>query len=144
MPEGLEIRDAVIQRALEQMRQPYAETQQAQPRELNPTLLAMLGSVADGASTYRTMKRGNREDNAALQGMSPTGTALSAMGSGLLGAGVSHLIGQKWPKVGRALAGNLGAHQIGIAANNLGPLGPGQSSIHTYHDAVMRALRENK
>lgn len=91
-----------------------------QQNDLSPTLLALLGAAADGASTYGFLKSGTgKEGNRALSGMSPLGAGIGAASSGLAGVGLAKLLGKKFPKLADALIANQGARQIGLAAENI-------------------------
>jgi uncharacterized membrane protein YebE (DUF533 family) len=142
----LDLSDAVVQRAVAQVAPvvPVAPARTpAARREPNPSLLALLGSLADGASTAYLLKRGGGEDNAMLRGLQgkPGLTGLAVAGGGLAQAAVTHLIGKKFPKLGRAAMANQGATQIGLAAENFSrPTGRSESSIDTYRQAVVRAM----
>lgn len=89
---------------------------------MSPHTLATLGGLADAASTYAFMKKGDRKEANPLVNMianqQPELTALTALG-GLLGTKLAtKLIAKKWPKVADMIAANLGAEQLGLAAQN--------------------------
>jgi len=90
---------------------------------MSPHTLATIGGLADAASTYAFMKRGNmRETNPLVNAIAkgnPEMTGLTAIGGLLATKGLTHLIGKKWPKAADAIAANLGAQQLGLGVHNL-------------------------
>lgn len=108
---------------------------------LNPELSAILGSVADGASTYNFMKRGSgREDNAMLGGAGgPAATGMAAAAPGLIAAIAGRLLKNKLPgELIDSILGNLGASQMGLAGNNMNLTT--KSSQARYDDMVSDAM----
>lgn len=124
----LEIKDELINELVkrEAMKERFAP-KQPEPRivpegSVNPTLLAILGAIGDGATTYRFLKNGTAaEDNAMLQGMGPVGTGLAGAGSGIGTALAGRLLKGKLPQsLIDAIVSNMGAHQTvmtGTASN---------------------------
>lgn len=139
----LDLSEAVLQRALAQVepQAPARPPKTAGRTDLNSTLLAILGAGADGASTYHLMRQGSSEDNAIFAGRSPATTGLAVAGSGVAQAGLTHLLGKKFPKLAKALMGNQAGLSIGLAAENFArPTGRAESSMNTYRKAVAAAM----
>lgn len=111
--------------------------------ELNPTLLSILGSLADGVSTYNFMRQGGLEDNSLYQSLSgsPIGTGLAVAGTGLAELGLSRLLGKKFPGLAKTLLANQAAQRIGLAGENFAqPTNRKESSIDSYNRAVTREI----
>lgn len=110
------------------------QTETRAPRGFSPTTLGLMGSGADGLSTYAMMRGGRGEDNNTLQGMSPGKTGLATAGMGLAGVAGYKLLAKKFPKLARILAVNHAASQIGTAGRNFsGYDNLGASSIESYN-----------
>lgn len=108
---------------------------------LSPRMAAWLGGLADAASTYHFLRQGTgTEGNALMRGVqSPNKALVGALGGfaatqGLLAA-LRHI---KRP-VADAVEANLGALQLGYAANNMNSRSAAPSSA-LYHGALMRNL----
>lgn len=125
------------------MRQTQKPPQQEERESLSPTVMALLGSAADGASTYKFMKEGRlSEDNAMLAGHGPLVTGLSAAGTGLAGIGLSKLIGMKYPKIGNALLANLAGQQLGVGLQNFA--GPRtESAFQTVNKGLASGIKSD-
>lgn len=112
--------------------------------ELNPALLGVLGSVADGASTYNFMRKGLGEDNAAFGalGGKPLPTSLAVVGTSLAGLAASKLLEKKFPSLAKVLMANQAAQSIGLAGQNFTqPTDRKDSSFDTQNQAVTNAIR---
>lgn len=103
---------------------PKGESATRQNRsELDPSLMTLLGSLADGASTYTFMRQGRDEDNALYHKMgvthSPiaTGAMVAATGP-LLELGIKKVLGKRFPSLARALSSQHAAQRVAIAAEN--------------------------
>jgi hypothetical protein len=106
---------------------------------LNPTVAAILGAVADGASTYNMLKRGSMvEDNAMFSGIgSPAATGLAAAGTGLAVPLLARLLKGKLPKgIIDPIVANMGARTLGVAGSNFD--GGGVSSFDQLNNAITR------
>ncbi len=93
------------------------------PGELPPSLMAALGAVADGASTYQFLKQGTgTEDNAMFSGANnkPAMTALTVAGTGLAVPLAGRLLRNTLPKsLIDAIVANIGGRSIAAAGSNL-------------------------
>lgn len=114
--------DALVQRqvALEETQHrtaPKAST-------LSPNLVSVLGSVADGASTYHFLSKGEgSEGNALLGGLSakPLPAALGAAGMGIGAMALASLMRKKFPHLADTLQGGLASRQFAIGLENTMP-----------------------
>ena len=83
---------------------------------------AMIGGLADAASTYSFLKRRTaQEENAMFAGAknSPLKTALAVATGAAAGMGARALLRQMgFKRLADMLAGTQGAHQMGLAAQN--------------------------
>ena len=112
--------------AAEQMQERFAPdaVESAPQGELSPSLLAALGAAADGASTYRFLKKGTgREDNAMFSSAlheKPALTGLIAAGTGLAGPLLGKALKGKLPKgIIEAIVANLAARTTAAAGMNI-------------------------
>jgi hypothetical protein len=65
-------------------------------------------------------------------------TGITALGGLAATKALTKLIGKKWPRVADALAANLGAEQLSLAANNMDL--PGRpSSFDAYARSMVRS-----
>ena len=91
-------------------------------KPISPGMLATLGGLADAASTYAFMKTGRGvEQNPLVRGVagsSPEKTGLAALGGLAATKGLTALLRKKWPRFADAIAANLGAEQLALAAHN--------------------------
>jgi hypothetical protein len=147
---SVDLSEAVLQRALSKVTPSQKQERPApQSREINPTLLAILGALADGASTATLLKKGHREDNplyAPLRGK-PAATGAAVAGTGLAAVGLGKLIGKKFPGAAKALTANYAAQSIGLAGKNFEQTQNGvfgESSADAYRSAVMRGLQRSQ
>jgi hypothetical protein len=89
---------------------------------INPELGAVVGGLADAASTFSFLKRGTgKEGNAMWNGAknSPGKTAAGVAASSLAAAGLRHLLRKKGHgKLADLIAGIMGGQQVGLAAQN--------------------------
>lgn len=118
------------------------------PTTLGPEKAALIGGLADAASTYTFLKRGSaREANAMWKGLDnhPAATALGVAG-GALGFQALRALMRRMGMNGVAdtLAGNQGGYQMGLAANNLQMTSRkrGSSDARTatmLHDGISRS-----
>jgi hypothetical protein len=113
------------------------------PTPLHPGLVSLLGALTDTASTYRFMKRGEHEDNAAVKGMSPEALAATGVASAIGMQGLRKLLSKKFPRAADAIAANQGALQLGYGINNLVDLRGQSSSADVYRTALIRALQQD-
>lgn len=125
-----------------QYKAPMAESRPAPERKLSPGMLAVLGGIADTASTYAFAKTGQgREDNPALAGIkSPGKLAVASMGGLLASRLAAKLLGKVSPAAADALSANLGAEQLGLAVTNTNIAAgkKGVSAFDTYHNTLLR------
>lgn len=146
MGDQLDLNGALTQEVLQRMMRdtPAAVRRDESSRDVSPTLLAALGSLADGASTYALLRKGYAEDNPLFRplGGHPAATGLGVVGANLAGVGLAKLLGKKWPRAGRALMANHAGATMGLAGKNIEHLGDGfsESSADSYRKAVMAAL----
>jgi hypothetical protein len=110
---------------------------------------AMIGGLADAASTYSFLKRGTgQEENAMFGGAknSPLKTALGVATGAAAGMGARALLRKMgFKRLADMLAGTQGAHQIGLAAQNAhydskGGFPAGSSSEKDVRTKVQTAL----
>jgi hypothetical protein len=129
-------------------RMPLIEPQGApEAKPIAPELAAMLGNVADAASTYSFLKAGtSTEGNAMYKGMGdkPLATSMSVLGSGLASQAVRAILrhaGQK--KLADTLAGVQGGQQMGLAGNNFAHMAKQRhdSSDHDYIAEIQNEMR---
>ncbi len=109
-------------------------------KPLSPRLAAWMGGLADAGSTYHFLKQGTRsEDNALMGGVaSPMKGLLGALGGLAASRAALAILKKKAPGVGKAAEANLGALQMGYAANNIShaPI----SSSQAYRQQMLQAL----
>jgi hypothetical protein len=88
---------------------------------INPEAAALMGGLADAASTFSFLKRGTGvESNAMHQQGDPLKTAASVAIAALLGSGGRHILRKMGhPKIADLIAGAMGGQQMGLAAQNL-------------------------
>jgi hypothetical protein len=106
---------------------------------LSPEQLALVGGVADAASTYYFLKRGMGAEGNRLLGATNSQPVQTAMGAllGMAGTKVARdLIRKKFPAVADALAANQGAQQLALAVTNIDPSKP--ASMREYRAAMTR------
>lgn len=112
---------------------------------ISPGLLQTLGGLADAASTYAFLKRGDSTEANPLVGFTrnrAAATGVAALTGLAATKGATALIGMRFPRVADAIASNLGAEQLGLAVDNLRGLDArnGRSSYRTYNDALQRSV----
>lgn len=120
-----ELKTLMVERALQQqaMKPSTYETRSApvRPTTMAPETLALIGGLADAASTAVLLKRGGVELNPMYARLhnNPVTTGLAVAGSSLAMKGMRHLLRKKVPWLADALAANQGAMQLGLAAANV-------------------------
>lgn len=143
--------DDLVQRQIRQNEQKQQEAQQpAEGHDIDPSLLAVLGGVADGASTYNFLRQGSGVEGNKMYGSlngSPLKTGLSVAATGLAGVGIAKLLAKKFPKIANAMLANQAATQIGYAGKNISPdMLNGHrtsSSTESYNNSVTQAIRRS-
>jgi len=113
----------------------------SRPTTMNPSLAAILGSLADGASTYNFLKSGSGvENNAMFAGSGgPAKTAMTAAGTGLMAPLLGKLLKNKLPSgLIDAIVGNMGAQSMGAAGANFD--GFGESSFDQVNNSITREI----
>lgn len=153
MPNKLHIDNALIDELVkrqiedEQQAQLFAPRPQSPPQrpsEMSPETLALLGGLADAASTYTFLKQGaGTESNAMYRPLKnkPLATGLAVAGTALGAKGLRHLFRKKAPGLVNALAANQGAMQLGLGAANIDDVRA--SSDDQWMEALKRARLQN-
>lgn len=104
--------------------------------QISPETAALLGGMVDAGSTYSFLKRGTgTEGNPILSPFHnhPLGTAAGVMGMAYGGKLLRDLLRKKSPGLADALAGNMGAAQMGTGLTNMTtqPIGSDSEAIVT-------------
>lgn len=123
-------------------RQSSPQTSASQP--MRPESMALVGGLADAASTYAMLQSGTgREGNPLYAGLhdNPIATGAGVVGSVLVNKLIRALVRKKFPGLADAMAANQGREQLGLAAANTahslnGP--PYMSSQDDYLNAMSR------
>ncbi len=116
---------------------------------ISPGALSMIGGLADAASTYYFLKRGQGSEGNALLGATrghPEATALGALGGLAATKGVTALVRKVSPRLAEALAANLGALQAAYAVTNMGLTRSrgGNASSREYQNAMTHKVINGK
>lgn len=146
----LEIKDELLAELLKRqmdeqdMQERFAPRQAeppVRPTDMDPKMLALLGGIADGATTYKFMRQGDgTEENALLSGRGPVTTGVGAALAGGVGATLlARALKNKVPQgVIDAILANLGATQTTLAAHG------NSDSAETGFQAARRLLNVAK
>jgi hypothetical protein len=146
-----------------------ATHQSSDARKIDPSLLAVIGAAADGASTYKFLSdrkaaqqvpagwqvpmapfpgmkyAGGGEDNPLYRPLEnhPLATGLAVAGTGVLTTTlINRVLRKHFPKIADTLLANQGANQIGLAGKNVGPDAP-EGSAESYNRSVTQAIRRS-
>lgn len=114
-----------------------------QGRELDPSLLLLLGAAADGATTANFLRGTTHvEDNAMFRGLNgnPLTTGLAVAGTGVATVLAHKLLARKLPHLAKMLTANQAAERIGLAGRNISPDGR-TSGNESLTRSITQAIR---
>jgi hypothetical protein len=116
-------------------------------KPISPGTLALIGGLADAATTYNFLKRRTGTESNAILGFTnnhPEATGAMAL-AGFLAARLANKgIRKLNPKVADAITANLGALQTAYAVGNIGTTRGGQGSSYEYQDKMTEKVINGK
>lgn len=137
--------DSVVQQqiAAEEAQKAFAPQRASAdtPRSLSPNTTSLLGSIADAASTYNFLSKGEGSEGNVLLGGLGAKPATAALGAGGMGVGMmalASLVRKKYPKLADTLQGSLASRQLAIGLENTMP--NNKSSDQSVTEKVMREI----